>query len=60
LTYNHEDAVAAFLRKAQANDPERFASVASRYPVMTRRQMEQIHAREKPFGLIVNGDSGLE
>ena len=41
----------AFLRRAQLEDPERYAALCARYPVKTSRELRSIAEIEIPAGL---------
>jgi hypothetical protein len=51
LNYDHEAAVRAFLDAARANDPERYRLIVSKYPVLSRHELNHISRIELSVGL---------
>lgn len=48
----HEERVKAFIRQAQANDPERYREVCDAYPVLSEFQLRSRRKRELPLEVL--------
>jgi len=49
----HNQEVQEFLKKAKADDPDRFKEVCDKYPVLTAKKWKAIRQREITVGLNV-------
>ena len=54
--HEHQALVQAFLAEKEAEDPERYAEVCEKYPVLTPRQWRTVREKEVSFSDLTRRD----